>query len=140
MLFPENCPECGHKLVRPEDEAVTRGVNPHCPAPRLQNLIYFAGQSGMDIEGLGKKNMELLVKTGLVSDIPDIFKLQTGNLDQLEGWGEKSAENAVKAIKSARKTSLARFIRALGIRYIGEVSADLLARHFESLENDSFPG
>jgi len=134
VIFPKNCPECGHQLVRPENEAVTRCVNPHCPAQRLQSLSYFAGKSGMDIEGLGKKNMEQLVKIGLVSDVPDIFKLQTGDLDQLEGWGAKSAENVVRAIDLARKTSLAKFVRALGIRYIGEVNAELIARHFAGLD------
>ncbi|HHO48214.1 MAG TPA: NAD-dependent DNA ligase LigA [Desulfobacteraceae bacterium] len=132
--FPEDCPECGHRLVRPENEAVTRCVNPHCPAQRLRSLIYFAGRGGLDIEGLGWKNMEQLVGAGLVADIPDIFKLRVEDLEGLEGWGRKSADNAVRAIRSSARTSLAKFIQALGIRYIGEVNAGLLARHFGSLE------
>ena len=133
VLFPEHCPECGHPLVRPEDEAVTRCVNAHCPAQRLQALIYFAGKSGMDIDGLGKKNMEQLVKKELVSDVPDIFRLKVEDLETLEGWGEKSAENAINSIDSAKKTTLSKFVRALGIRYIGEVNAGLLARHFNDI-------
>ena len=134
IVFPETCPECGHPLVRPEGEAVTRCVNPHCPAQRLQNLIYFAGKSGMDIEGLGKRNVEQLVSEGLVADIPDFFRLRKDDLARLDGWGEKSAENAIAALEKAKQTPLARFLGALGIRYVGEVTAALVARHLETLE------
>ena len=134
FLFPEHCPECGHLLVRLEDEAVTRCINPHCFAQRLQTLIYFAGKSGMDIEGLGKKNMEQLVKEGLVTDIPDIFRLREDDLAVLEGWGRKSAENAIRSIQSSRKPSLSKFVRALGIRHVGEVNAALMARHFDDIK------
>jgi DNA ligase (NAD+) len=133
IVFPDTCPVCHHPLVRPEGEAVTRCVNSHCPAQRLQSLIYFAGKNGMDIEGLGKKSVEQLVAEGLIADIPDIFALQQHDLARLDGWGEKSAENAVRAIEKAKKTSLARLIGALGIRYVGEVTAALVARRFESL-------
>ncbi|MHB8790902.1 MAG: NAD-dependent DNA ligase LigA [Desulfobulbaceae bacterium] len=133
VRFPENCPECGHPLHRPAGEAVTRCLNPHCPAQRLRSLIYFAGGDGLDIEGLGRKNMEQLVRAGLVKDLPDIFHLRAEDLAGLDGWGEKSAANAVKAIRAAGRTTLARFIRALGIRHVGEVNAGLLARHFGSL-------
>ncbi len=134
IVFPDHCPVCGHPLVRPEGEAVTRCVNPHCPAQRLQSLIYFAGKSGLDIEGLGRKNMEQLVETGLVRDIPDIFRLRREQLAALDGWGEKSADKAVAAIEAAKTTTLSRFLGALGIRYVGEVTADLLARHFKTLD------
>lgn len=134
IAFPEYCPVCGHPLLRPEGEAVTRCVNAHCPAQRLQSLIYFAGKSGMDIEGLGKKNIEQLVAEGLVTDLPDIFRLRQNELAGLEGWGERSAQKAVVSVEKAKKTSLARFLGALGIRYVGEVTAALLARHFESLD------
>ncbi|NOQ46886.1 MAG: NAD-dependent DNA ligase LigA [Desulfobulbaceae bacterium] len=135
VVFPENCPECGHLLVRPEGEAITRCVNPHCPAQRLQSLIYFAGRSGMDLEGLGKKNVEQLVQTGLVKDIPDIFNLRQEDLAGLDGWGEKSARNLIEGVEKAKNTNLARFLGALGIRYVGEVTAALLARHFSTLED-----
>lgn len=134
ILFPEQCPECSHPLVRPENEAVTRCVNPHCPAQRLQNLIYFAGKSGMDIEGLGKRNMEQLVRQNLIADIPDIFQLRRKDLAGLEGWGQKSADNVINSIEAAKQTTLAKFIRALGIRYIGEVNAGLLASHLKSID------
>jgi DNA ligase (NAD+) len=134
VSFPENCPECGHPLHRSAGEAVTRCLNPHCPAQRLRSLIYFAGGDGLDIDGLGRKYMEHLVRAGLVKDLPDIFHLRAEDLAGLDGWGEKSAANAVKAIRAAGRTTLARFIRALGIRHVGEVNAGLLARHFGSLE------
>ncbi|RUM36585.1 MAG: DNA ligase (NAD(+)) LigA, partial [Desulfobulbus sp.] len=134
ILFPEKCPECGHVLERPEGEAVTRCVNAHCPAQRLQSLIYFAGKAGLDIEGLGRRNMEQLVAAGLVADIPDIFSLAADDLAGLDGWGDKSAENCVAAIAKAGNTTLSRFLGALGIRYVGEATAGLLSRHFTSLD------
>ena len=134
IRFPATCPRCGHKLVRPEGDAIIRCVNPHCPAQRLQSLIYFAGKNGLDIEGLGKKNMEQLFNLGLVKDLADIFSLKKEDLSKLEGWGEKSAGKTIQAIRAAARPSLARFITALGIRFIGEVTAELLARHFKTLE------
>lgn len=134
IVFPDTCPVCSHPLVRPEGEAVTRCVNSHCPALRLQTLIHFAGKNGMDIEGLGKKSVEQLVAEGLIGDIPDIFCLQQNDLARLDGWGEKSAANTVVAIENAKKTPLARLIGALGIRYVGEVTAALVAQRFEHLE------
>jgi DNA ligase (NAD+) len=134
IVFPHHCPVCGHPLERPDGEAVSRCINPHCPAQRLQSLIYFAGKSGLDIEGLGRKNMEQLVNSGLVQDLPDIFQLHREDLAGLDGWGEKSADKVVAAIEQAKKTTLSRFLGALGIRYVGEVTADLLARRFRTLE------
>lgn len=134
IIFPKTCPECDHLLARPGSEAVTRCVNPHCPAQRLRSLIYFAGRDGMDIEGLGRKNMEQLVREGLVRDVPDIFRLRAEDLAGLDGWGEKSADNTINAIAAARRTSLAKLIRALGIRYIGEVNAGIIAERYPDLE------
>ena len=133
IVFPDRCPICNHPLERPEGEAITRCINPHCPAQRLQSLIYFAGKSGLDIEGLGRRNMEQLVEVGLVKDIPDIFRLKREDLEGLDGWGEKSADNVLQAVENAKHTSLSRFLGALGIRYVGEVTAELLARHFKTL-------
>jgi DNA ligase (NAD+) len=133
VIFPKKCPICGHPLVRPEGEAVTRCVNPHCPAQRLQSLIYFVGKSGLDIEGLGKKAVEQLINEGLIKDIPDFFRLKKDDLARLPGWGEKSAENVIAAIEKAGQTTLARFLGALGIRYVGEVTAELVASHFKTL-------
>jgi DNA ligase (NAD+) len=134
IVFPDHCPVCKHPLTRPADEAVSRCRNPHCPAQRLQSLIYFAGKSGLDIDGMGKKNVEQLVALGLIGDIPDFFSLKREELAQLDGWGEKSADKVLLAIDRASQPSLARFLAALGIRYVGEMTAELLASHFPSLE------
>lgn len=133
IVMPTTCPECGFALVRPEQEAITRCPNPNCPAQRVRGLIHFTGKSGMDIEGLGKKAVEQLVSQGLIQDIPDIYRLEAKSLAALDGWGDKSAENAVRAIEASRTPTLAKFLAALGIRHVGEVTAQLLARHFTSL-------
>ena len=134
IIFPENCPVCDHLLVKPEGEAVTRCPNPHCPAQRIRSLVHFCSKAGLDIEGLGKKSVEQLFELKLIYDIPDIFLLQKEDLENLEGWGEKSAENALRGIESARRPQLSRFLAALGIRYVGEVTAGLLEQSFHSLE------
>jgi DNA ligase (NAD+) len=103
-------------------------------------LIHFTGKSGMDIEGLGKKAVEQLVSQGLIQDLPDIYQLTVENLAALDGWGEKSAENAVRAIENSRTPTLAKFLAALGIRHVGEVTAQLLARRFASLARISLAG
>lgn len=133
ILMPENCPECGEKLVRHEREAATRCPNALCPAQKVRALIHFAGRNGMDIEGLGRRIMEQLVEAGLVTDIPDIYRLEAGTLANLPGWGTKSAENAIAAIEASKHPGLGQFLCALGIRYVGEVTAQLLERHYGTL-------
>jgi len=134
IRMPDRCPVCGEKLVRPEGEAITRCPNEYCPAQKLRGLIHFAGKGGMDIEGMGRKVMEQLVAEGLIRDVPDIYRLSAEDLQNLPGWGEKSAANAMAAIEASRKTSLARFLSALGIRHVGEVTARLLELRFQTLE------
>lgn len=134
VKMPTNCPNCKAELVREESKAATRCPNPACPAQKLRQLIHFAGKSGMDIEGLGKKVMEQLVNEGLVAEIPDIYRLREDDLRALEGWAQISASNAVAAIKASRETSLARLISALGIDLVGEEIASLLEHHCGSLE------
>jgi DNA ligase (NAD+) len=132
IQVPENCPVCEHRLILPEGEAITRCPNSHCPAQRLRLLIHYTSKAGMDIEGLGKKAMEQLFNEKLVKDIPDIYGLQAADLLDLDGWGEKSARNAVAAIAASRETTLAKVISALGIRYVGEEVASLLDEHYGS--------
>jgi DNA ligase (NAD+) len=105
-----------------------------CPAQKIRSLIHFTGKSGMDIEGLGKKVVEQLVETGLVKDIPDIYRLEAASLETLEGWAKKSAENAIAAIAGSKTPGLAQFLTALGIRFVGEVTAQLLAKHFAGID------
>ncbi len=130
IRMPENCPVCRHHLIIQAGEAITRCPNSHCPAQRLRLLIHYTSKAGMDIEGLGKKAMEQLFNENLVKDIPDIYALKIDELAALEGWAEKSASNAVSAIKASRETSLARLISGLGIRYVGEEVAGLLDEYF----------
>jgi len=130
ILMPENCPVCQHRLILPENEAITRCPNSHCPAQRLRLLIHYTSKAGMDIEGLGKKAMEQLFNEKLVRDIPDIYGLQVADLAVLDGWAEKSARNAVAAIKASRETTLAKLLSGLGIRYVGEEVAGLLDEHY----------
>lgn len=131
--FPTACPECGQSLIRVPGEANVRCLNTHCPARQLQKLIYFAGKKGLDLEGLGKKNVEQLLREGLISDIPDFFRLDVEKLVALAGWGKKSAQNIITAIEKRKTIPLAQFIGALGISNVGEVTAGLLAEHFTSL-------
>jgi len=135
IVMPESCPVCRHPLSRPEGEAVTRCHNPHCDAQRLRSLIHFTSKAGLDIEGLGRKVMEQLYELQLVRDIPDIFGLRKDLLAGLDGWGEKSADNALAAIRERMNPPLGRFLAALGIRFVGEVSAAALENHFSSLES-----
>jgi DNA ligase (NAD+) len=133
--FPSECPECGQALVRVPGEAAIRCVNASCPAQLLQKLIYFAGKNGLDLEGLGKRNVEQLVSEGLIRDIPDFFRLDVEQLAALDGWGEKSAFNIKEAIDKRKNIPLGQFIGALGIRHVGEVTAGLLAEHFTDLRS-----
>ncbi|KGO33252.1 MAG: NAD-dependent DNA ligase LigA [Desulfoprunum sp.] len=133
VVMPTLCPACGQPLTRPAGEAVTRCQNLHCTAQRLQALIHFASKAGLDIEGLGKKNVEQLLDRGLINDIPDIYTLDQGSLENLDGWGARSAENLIAAIRAKTRPPLGRFLAALGIRYIGEISAAVLEAHFPSL-------
>ncbi len=133
IIWPENCPVCKHRLVKPETEAVTRCPNPHCPAQRLKSLIHFTSKAGLDIEGLGKKSMKQLFELELIRDVPDIFLLTEDKLNNLDGWGELSAQNVIQAINEKKQPTMGRLLAALGIRFIGEVNAALLESEFSSL-------
>ena len=134
ITMPAFCPACESQLVKPDDEAVTRCQNPACPAQRLRALAHYSSKAGLDIEGLGKKYIEQLFEEKLLRDLPDIYKLNRNILKDLDGWGEKSADNVLSAIEKARRPTLSRFLAALGIRFVGEITASLLEEHFLSLE------
>lgn len=134
ITMPADCPVCRHPLARPEGEAVTRCHNPHCEAQRLRALMHFTSKAGLDIEGLGKKYVEQLFELKIIRDIPDIFTLPKERLASLEGWGEKSADNVISAVRERLNPPLGRLLAALGIRFIGEVTAALLENHFSDLE------
>jgi len=133
--MPTRCPACGSAVVRGADEAVARcSGGLVCPAQRKQALLHFASRRAMDIEGLGEKLVDQLVEKNLVRSPADLFHLDLETLAGLERMGEKSARNLLAALERAKRTELARFIYALGIRNVGEATARDLARHFGTLE------
>jgi len=135
FIMPSTCPVCGSQVVRGEDEAVARcSGGLYCPAQRKQALIHFASRRAMDIEGLGDKLVEQLVDHDIVHTPADLYRLEMSVLVNLERMAEKSAANLLAAIEKSKRTTLARFIYALGIRNVGETTAKDLARHFGSLD------
>jgi DNA ligase (NAD+) len=135
FVMPRKCPECGSAVARLPDEAVARCTGGLvCPAQRKQALLHFAGRRALDIEGLGEKLVDQLVDAGLVRTPADIFRLDAATLAGLERMAEKSAANVLAAIDHSRRTTLGRFIFALGIRHVGEATAKDLAAHFGSLD------
>ena len=131
FVMPKSCPVCGSAVRRLEDEAVARcTAGLYCPAQRKQALLHFASRRAMDIEGLGEKLVEQLVESELVATPADLYRLDVSALAGLERMAEKSAGNAVAAIDKSKRTTLARFVFALGIRNVGERTAADLARYF----------
>ncbi|WP_026284870.1 NAD-dependent DNA ligase LigA [Thiomonas sp. FB-6] len=129
------CPVCGSQIVREPDEVDWRcSGGLYCSAQRKQALLHFASRLAMDIEGLGDKLVEQLVDGGLVRALPDVYALRAEQLAELPRMADKSADNLVRAIRASLRTTLARFIYALGIRHVGEATAKELARHFGGLQ------
>ncbi len=133
--LPDTCPVCGSDVERLEGEAVARCTGGLvCKAQRKQSLMHYASRRAMDIEGLGEKLIDQLVEKEIVHSIADLYALEKKQLIALERMGEKSAENLLKQIENSKAVRLDRFLFALGIREVGEVTAVSLARHFETLE------
>ncbi|MGB9823788.1 MAG: NAD-dependent DNA ligase LigA [Candidatus Hydrothermia bacterium] len=129
---PESCPVCGSKVVR--EGAYYRCVSMKCPAKLKAHLRHFAQRRAMDIEGLGEKVAEQLVDRGLVKDVADLYYLKKWQLMTLEGFADKSAQNLIDEIEKSKKTTLARFLYAIGIPNVGEYTAKILADKFKSLD------
>jgi len=132
--MPEKCPECGTKIHKDEEGVAYRCVNVSCPARRRESLLHFASRHAMNIDGLGDKLVDQLVEKGIVKDFADLYKLDVDTLAGLERMAEKSAQNLIDEIAASKKNSLARLIYALGIRFVGERTAQLLAAHFGSMD------
>lgn len=133
--MPEHCPECGSEVIREAGQAAhycTGGL--YCPAQRMGAILHFASRHAMNIDGLGDKLVAQLVETGLVKTVADLYHLTREQLITLERMGEKSAQNLLTAIEKSKHTTLPRFLYALGINQVGEVTAKQLARHFGDLE------
>ncbi len=133
--IPDKCPVCGSRVVREEGEVAARCIGLNCPAQVQERIRHFASRGAMDIEGLGEKNVELLYSKGLIKHFSDVYKLKKEELLNLPRFAEKSAQNLIDAIERSKKTTLSRFLYALGIIHVGEYAAKLLARNFERVED-----
>ena len=132
--MPDRCPVCGGPVVRPPGEVIHRCENLSCPARIKEAIRHFASRRAADIEGLGEKLVDQLVEKGLVKRISDLYHLRKEQLAALERMGEKSAQNLLDQLERSKGMSLARFIYALGIRYVGEHIAEVLAERFGSID------
>jgi DNA ligase (NAD+) len=134
FVMPDACPACGAAVVRPEGEAVARCTGVACSVQLMRHIGHFVSRGALDIQGIGPALIEQLVACGLIHDAADLFTLTAEQLEGLERMGKKSAENKIAAIQGAKTPALGRLIFGLGIRYVGETVAEILAAHFGSLE------
>jgi DNA ligase (NAD+) len=132
--MPEKCPVCGGNVVRVEGEADHRCVNQKCPAKLRETILHFASRGVMNIDGMGDALVTQLTDRGMVKDIADIYKLTKADLLSLERMGDKSAQNVLHEIEQSKKLPLERVIYGLGMRFVGERTAQFLAEHFGSLD------
>jgi DNA ligase (NAD+) len=132
--MPDRCPACGSSLVRPEGEAIRRCLNASCPARLKESILHFARREAMDIEGLGEALVDQLIARRIVRELADIYDLKAAPLADLERMGKKSAENLVAQLEKSRSVPLERVIYALGIRFVGERTAQLLAESFPTMD------
>jgi DNA ligase (NAD+) len=132
--FPKNCPECGNPVVRAEGEVDWRCVNADCPAKLRESLLHFGSRGVMNIEGLGDAAVQQLLERKLVASVADLYSLTEEQLVGLERFAAKSARALLAEIKNSKKAGLARLLMGLGIRYVGERTAELLAQEFGSID------
>ena len=135
LPIPACCPECGSEVVKIPDEVAVRCMGLSCPAQIRESIIHFASRRAMDIEGLGDRFIEQLLRLKLVRNVADLYTLTQDDFMQFERMGDKLAENLLTAIAASKKRELSRFIFALGIRHVGEHTAKLLAASFGSIQN-----
>jgi len=139
--MPRACPVCGCNIkketigYREDKSAGYYCANKKCFAQELERIVHFVSKKGMNIDGMGERIVEQLVHEGLVADSADIYELQKGDLEPLERFAEKSADNLIKAIEKSKKVELRKFIFALGIRHVGEETAELLANKFSMINH-----
>lgn len=134
FAMPATCPSCGGPVVRKEGEAATRCINPDCPAVIGEKIAHFVSRDAMNIDGLGDAIVQQLLAQHLIHDVADIYGLTKEELVDLEGFGEKSADNLIKAIETSKSVGLARVLFALGIRFVGAKAGRVLAECFGSIE------
>lgn len=132
--LPEYCPSCGERVTRVEGEAATRCTNPQCPAQLLRNLIHFASRDAMDIDGLGPAILEQLLQQEMIASPADLYTLKAAELEKLDRFGKKSAENLVASVERSKSNDLYRLVYALGIPHIGAKAAQVLCGTFSTME------
>jgi len=132
--FPDACPECGTELVRLDDEADWYCMNTECPAQFRRLVEHFVMRNAMDVEGLGERVAHMLVDEGKVHTLADLFRLTQEDLIPLEGFAEKSAQNLVGALETAKDRPLSRLLFALGIRHVGRTVAETIVEHFTTID------
>jgi DNA ligase (NAD+) len=132
--FPRQCPSCGSEVFKAEGEVISRCLNPSCPARLRESVLHFASRRAMDIEGLGEALVDQLLQSGLVRQIPDLYRLRLEDLTALERMGAKSSQNLLDELEKSKKKDAAALIFALGIRHVGERTARDLAGHFGGLD------
>ena len=135
FVFPNKCPVCGGETAITEGDVIVRCINVECPSKITKYIEYFVSKAAMNIEGIGKEWIAIFTKSGLVKTPADIYKIKKSDLYKFERMGDKLAENMLNSIEGSKKTTLKRFIYALGMRQVGETTADLLAKYFTSIEN-----
>jgi DNA ligase (NAD+) len=134
FVFPTECPECQSAVVRAEGEVDYRCVNADCPAKLRESLLHFASRGVMNIEGLGEAVVQQLLERNLVHSVADLYKLKKEDLIALDRFADKSAESLLDEIDRSKTAGLARVLMGLGIRFVGERTADLLSQEFGSIE------
>jgi len=134
FVMPKSCPVCGGEVYRAEGEAVRRCMNQSCPAKLRESLLHWASRKAMKIDGLGEKIVDQLISREIVHDVSDLYRLTAVDLEALDRMGEKSAQNLVAEIEESRKLDFSRLLFGIGIRHVGERTAQLLAEHFGSME------
>ena len=134
--MPKVCPSCGHPVVRDEcgDGAAIRCVYAGCPAQNARGIVHFASKGAMNVDGLGPQVVELLLSAGKIKDIADLYELRVEDIENLDRMGRKSAENLVNAISDSKERGLERLLYALGVRQVGEVAAEAIARKMRTIE------
>jgi DNA ligase (NAD+) len=135
FIFPKRCPVCNKDVEQKEDEAVPRCTNYDCDAQVKERIAHFASKDAMNIDGLGYKIVEYLVDEKLIVDVADLYSLKIKDLESLEGFGKKSAENLIQSIESSKTRTFNRLIFGLGIRHVGETLAKVLANKFQTPES-----
>ena len=133
IIFPTHCPACEDELVKPEEEAVWRCVNINCPAQVVERIIHFVSKDAMDIKSFGEANVRRFYNEKIISDIPSIYSIDFAKIAGMEGFKTKSVTNLQQSIDNSKSQSLNRLIFGLGIRYVGETTAKILAKSVDSI-------